>query len=178
MATSVPLPLLPLPIEAKAREGKRDTLDKRLANFLQQAIALLGRQRLAFAIPQQNTHFLRTHTFYLYTILQQALLFAAMLAWSRAQVDALPGPTLLEFGTPWCGHCRAAQPSIAEAMMQHPHLRHLKIEDGPGRRLGRSFKVKLWPTLVFLHDGKEVGRLVRPADPAEVGRALKAIDGY
>ena len=28
--------------------------------------------------------------------------------------------------------------------------------------LGRSFRVKLWPTLVFLRDGEEVARLVRP----------------
>jgi thioredoxin 1 len=30
--------------------------------------------------------------------------------------------------------------------------------------LGRSFKVKLWPTLVFLVNGQEVSRVVRPTD--------------
>ena len=30
----------------------------------------------------------------------------------RAAVDAAPGPRVLEFGTNWCGHCRAAQPLI------------------------------------------------------------------
>jgi thioredoxin 1 len=95
---------------------------------------------------------------------------------ARAELDALPGSTLVEFGTPWCGHCRAAQPRIAAAIVQHPGVRHLKIEDGPGRRLGRSFKVKLWPTLVFLRDGVEVARLVRPADVAAIERALAQID--
>jgi thioredoxin 1 len=37
-------------------------------------------------------------------------------------------------------------------------VRHVKVEDGSGRRLGRSFGVKLWPTLVFLRDGREVAR--------------------
>ena len=31
--------------------------------------------------------------------------------------------------------------------------------DASGRPLGRSFKVKLWPTLVFLRDGREIERL-------------------
>ena len=82
---------------------------------------------------------------------------------SRAEIDALAGPTLVEFGTSWCGFCKAAQPLLAEALADAPSLRHLKVEDGSGRPLGRSFKVKLWPTLVFMRDGQEVGRLVRPA---------------
>lgn len=90
----------------------------------------------------------------------------------RREVDSLPGITLLEFGTDWCGHCRAAQPLIAEALATTSPLRHLKIEDGPGRALGRSFRVKLWPTLILLRDGIEVERLVRPGDSGDIARAL------
>jgi thioredoxin 1 len=89
----------------------------------------------------------------------------------REDVDALPGVTVLEFGTDWCGFCRAAQPLIAEALAGQT-LRHLKVEDGKGRPLGRSFTVKLWPTLVFLRDGTEVARVVRPADRDSIAQAL------
>jgi thioredoxin 1 len=95
---------------------------------------------------------------------------------TRAEVDAMQGPTLLEFGSPWCGHCRRAQPLIADALAAHPHVRHLRISDASGRRLGRSFGVKLWPTLVLLAGGKEVARLVRPVDAGAIGKALAAID--
>jgi thioredoxin 1 len=94
----------------------------------------------------------------------------------RAEVDALAGPTVLEFGSPWCGWCRRAQPLIAAGFRDHPAVRHIKVADASGRRLGRSFGVKLWPTLVFLRDGKEAARLVRPDDESEVREAMEKID--
>lgn len=95
---------------------------------------------------------------------------------ARAEVDELPGPTLLEFGNAWCGHCRAAQPRIAEAMHGHSRIRHIKIADGPGKPLGRSYRVKLWPTLIFLDGGKEVARLVRPQETQAIRDAIERID--
>ena len=94
----------------------------------------------------------------------------------REQVDALQGPTLLEFGSPWCGHCMRAAPLVEEALSEHPGVRHIRIADGSGRPLGRSYRVKLWPTLVFLDAGKEVERLVRPGDSRSIEQALDRID--
>ena len=91
---------------------------------------------------------------------------------TRAVLDAMDGPTLVEFGTDWCGYCRAAQSLIASALTSYPSLRHLKIEDGPGRPLGRSLRVRLWPTLILMNHGKEVARLVRPSDPRTISEAL------
>ncbi len=95
---------------------------------------------------------------------------------ARSEIDALTGPTMLEFGTPWCGYCRAAQPAIVAALEAHDNVRHIKVEDGSRRPLGRSFTIKLWPTLVFLRDGKEVLRLVRPTEEQAIARALSQID--
>ena len=97
---------------------------------------------------------------------------SAIEAPSQADVQAMQGLTLLEFGTDWCGHCRAAQPLIAQALAAQPHWQHCKVEDGPGRPLGRSYRVKLWPTLVLLRDGHEVGRMVRPAAEQDIESAM------
>ena len=92
----------------------------------------------------------------------------------RSEIDATPGVVVLDFGTDWCGHCRAAAPLIERALAAAPAARHIKVEDGGGRKLGRSFKVKLWPTLIVIKDGKEVARVVRPDEVAEVRKALEA----
>lgn len=57
--------------------------------------------------------------------------------------------------------------AVEDAVARHPGGRHVAVEDGKGRPLGRSFRVMLWPTLVFLRDGRVVSRAVRPS-PAEV----------
>lgn len=95
---------------------------------------------------------------------------------SREEVDALQGATVLEFGTPWCGWCRAAQPLAAKALAAHPDVRHIKVEDGPGQPLGRSFRVKLWPTFIFLKDGQELARVTRPDAMEQVLEGLAKID--
>ena len=94
---------------------------------------------------------------------------------TRDDVDRLAGATVLEFGTPWCGHCQRAQPLLETALHNRADVAHVKVEDGPGKRLGRSYGVKLWPTLVFLKDGTEMARLVRPQSPQELASALQAI---
>ena len=91
---------------------------------------------------------------------------------TRAEVDSMTGITVLEFGTPWCGHCQRAQPLIKQALNDRADVAHVKVEDGPGQRLGRSFGVKLWPTLVFLRDGQEAARVVRPQDARAIAGPL------
>jgi len=91
------------------------------------------------------------------------------------QINELSGNTLLEFGAPWCEHCQVATPAIKQALAEYSELRHIRIYDGKGKRLGRLFKVKLWPTLILLHEDKEVDRLVRPLEADEVRRLLSKI---
>jgi thioredoxin 1 len=64
---------------------------------------------------------------------------------------------------------------IGAALERFPEVRHLKIADGKGRPLGRSYGVKLWPTLVFLRDGEEIARVVRPSDASSIARVLDTI---
>jgi thioredoxin len=82
---------------------------------------------------------------------------------TREEIDSMTGPVLLEFGANWCGYCQALQPDLAAVIKGFPAVRHIKIEDGKGRPLGRSFRVRLWPTLVFLRDGQVMHQVSRPS---------------
>jgi thioredoxin 1 len=63
---------------------------------------------------------------------------------------------------------------LAALLGRFPRVHHVWVEDGKGKPLGRSYRVKLWPNLVFLRDGRVVRQLARPAID-EVREGLEAI---
>lgn len=91
---------------------------------------------------------------------------------SREDIDGMSGAVLLDFGTNWCPICQAFAPQLAELLLKYPTVKHLKVEDGKARRLGRSFRVKLWPNLVFLLNGRVVAQHARP-DISEAEASLR-----
>jgi thioredoxin 1 len=93
---------------------------------------------------------------------------------TREEIDGRAGRTVLEFGASWCPHCQAIQPRLKQLLDAHPEITHLKVEDGKGKPLGRSFRVKLWPTLVFLRDGAFENQMSRP-EADEMTRAFEAL---
>jgi thioredoxin 1 len=95
---------------------------------------------------------------------------------TREQLDRRAGAVLVEFGTAWCGHCTAASPRVQALLARHPGVEHVRVEDGPGRPLGRSFRVKLWPNFVFMRDGAVVRQLARPGE-AELAAAFRELAG-
>ena len=102
---------------------------------------------------------------------------------TREAVAALPGNVVVEFGVDWCPHCQGAAGPVAAALggavADAPGaLQYLRLEDERTRPLGRSFKVKLWPTLLFLRDGVEVARVVRPTTAAEVMTGLEQLGSH
>ncbi len=91
---------------------------------------------------------------------------------TRAALDERMGTIVVQFGTNWCGWCRAAEPEIEQVFAMRPDVERIKVEDGSGRPLGRSFSIKLWPTLVFIKDGREIARVTRPQSRDVIAEAL------
>jgi len=93
---------------------------------------------------------------------------------TREDLEQTAGAVVVEFGANWCGICSGFTPHAAAVFASYPTVAHIRVEDGPGKRLGRSFGIKLWPTFIFFRDGQIVQKSVRPT-PAEVERGLEAI---
>lgn len=94
---------------------------------------------------------------------------------SIENIENLAGFAVLEFGAPWCDYCQAAMPFVQEALTGRSDLEHIKVYDGKGKRLGRAFQVKLWPTLIALHNGKEMARVIRPTSTEELLKMLDSL---
>lgn len=89
-----------------------------------------------------------------------------------SELEVIEEDVLLEFGTPWCGHCKRAQKVLEPVMNDFTDVAHVKVLDGKGKRLGRQFQVKLWPTLILVRRGKEVARVIRPETERELRQLL------
>ena len=64
---------------------------------------------------------------------------------------------------------------MRHTLTHHPQVHHIPVEDGKGKPLGRSFRVKLWPTLA-LRAGQVVSQLVRPS-AEEITKAFEELVG-
>ena len=94
---------------------------------------------------------------------------------THEELTASKGWLLLEFGENWCPICQQAQPLIREVLTRFTDIERKMIIDGKGKRLGRVFKVKLWPSLILLYNGEEKGKLVRPESTLQIEQWLNEI---
>ncbi|HZW08992.1 MAG TPA: thioredoxin [Phycisphaerales bacterium] len=71
------------------------------------------------------------------------------------------GVAMIDFWAPWCPPCRAVGPivdAIAEEYQGRAKVAKVNVDESP--RIAGKFGVQSIPTIVFLKDGQEVGRVV------------------
>lgn len=88
-------------------------------------------------------------------------------------VERSPVPVLLDLWADWCGPCRILAPTITQLAGEldgRVRVGKLNIDEHPA--IADRFGVRSIPTLLILHGGREVDRLVGVQPKAEILRRV------
>lgn len=68
------------------------------------------------------------------------------------------GNVIIDFYADWCGPCNRMSPIIDSVASSMPRFTFIKVNRDYFVDLTNTFKINSIPTLIFLKDGKEIGR--------------------
>ena len=86
------------------------------------------------------------------------------------------GVAVVDFYADWCGPCKALAPILERVAERHPEVSIKKINVDEDESAAGRYGVKGIPTLVFLRDGLEVGRIIGLASEKAIEDAFERVN--
>jgi thioredoxin 1 len=91
----------------------------------------------------------------------------------QAKVLQSPLPVIVDFWATWCSPCRAIAPTLERIAVEHEgHLIVVKVDVDENPTYAQQFGVQGIPTLLMVHQGKEVSRVVGALPEAKLKDAV------
>ena len=66
---------------------------------------------------------------------------------------------LLKFEAEWCGQCKALKPTLNNVLKDFPDVKLTIVDCETDEQTTLKYQIRNMPTLIYLKDGVEVGRL-------------------
>ncbi len=86
------------------------------------------------------------------------------------------GVSLVDFGAPWCGPCKAQGPVIHKLAEKFQGLAAVKeVDIDQNRDVAMSLGIQSVPTLILFKDGHEVQRLIGLQNEAKLTQVINAV---
>ena len=74
--------------------------------------------------------------------------------------EAMTGDAFLEFYSPECSYCRAAEHIVNKLSDELCEVEFYKVNTKSNENLTHSFNIRSLPTFIMLSNGKEIGRAI------------------
>ena len=81
---------------------------------------------------------------------------------------------LVDFWAPWCAPCRALTPALEALAGERDDMKLVKVNTDEDQSLAARYGVMGLPTVVILHDGRQVGTITQAAPKRRLAAQIDA----